>query len=247
VRLAVAAALALAGLAAPAAAIAQAVEIALRPGEVLLNVEGDGEDLSRPDVMTVRAGAITTGSTARAALEANNALANRLVEAVRSSGVEARDVRTANLSVRPRFNQDDEERAERDGRRPQITGYIAQNSLELRLRNLAAAPQILDALFAAGANHVEGPSFTLSDPKPAQARARIAAIADAQAEAAAYAEGLGMRIARILRVSQRGNFNMEQGGDSIVVTGALRRGTPVEPGEIRTAVRVWIDYAMVPK
>jgi uncharacterized protein YggE len=247
VRLVIAAALALAGIFTPAPLLAQAVDIELRPGEVLLSVEGDGEDLSRPDVMTVRAGAVTTGSTARAALEANNQLANRLIEAVRSSGVEARDVRTANLSVTPRFNPGDEERAERDGRRPQITGYIAQNSLELRLRDLAAAPRILDALFAAGANHVVGPSFALSDPKPAQARARIAAIADAQAEAAAYADGLGMRVARVLRVSQRGNFNVEQGGDSIVVTGAMRRGTPVEPGEIRTAVRVWIDYAMVPK
>ena len=53
-----AAALALASL--PAGAAAQEVPIALNPGEVLLNVQADGEYRSRPDVMTVTAGVVTT-------------------------------------------------------------------------------------------------------------------------------------------------------------------------------------------
>ncbi|MET1110599.1 MAG: SIMPL domain-containing protein [Allosphingosinicella sp.] len=239
----VAAALALAAL--PGAVAAQAVPIVLAPGEVLLNVEADGKHQSRPDVMTVTAGVVTTASSAREALAANSALAARLIEVVRSKGIEPRDARTAELSVDPRLEELSEQDEDR-GRTPRILGYVATNKLELRLRDLTKAPDIVEALFAAGANSVRGPDFSLADPAPAERMARRAAVEAARLEADTYAEALGMRISRILRVSERGSFEW-QGGDQIIVTGSRIRRTPVEPGELTTRIRVWIDYAMVPR
>lgn len=245
-RLVIAAGLAISGIGAASAASAQAVDIRLQAGEVLLKVEGEGEDRSRPDTMTITAGVVTTGGNAREALQANSLLANRLIEAVRANGVEARDVRTSRLSVVPRFNQGEEDRAEQEARRPRILGYVASNEVELRLRDLSKAAGIVNDLFAAGANKVTGPNFSHADPKPAEARARRAAVADAQAEGSDYAEALGMKIARVLRVSQRGDFDRENRGE-IIVTGSRIAGAPIEPGEIVTRVQVWIHYAMVPR
>jgi uncharacterized protein YggE len=121
VRLAgLAAALALAALPAGAAA-AQDVPIALAPSEVLLKVQAEGAHRSRPDVMTITAGVVTTAGTARQALTANSALANRLIDVVRARGIEPRDARTTELSVEPQFEElSDEaaERAEGQGRAP---------------------------------------------------------------------------------------------------------------------------------
>lgn len=244
----------LAGLAAalaalPAAAFAQEVPIALNPGEVLLKVEAEGSARSRPDVMTITAGVVTTASTARAALAANSALAVRLVEVVRAKGIEPRDVRTAELTVDPRFEEISDaaaEREERENRAPRILGYIASNRLELRIRDLRRAPELIDALFEAGANSVRGPRFSLSDPAPVERLARRAAVEAARLEAETYADALGMRLGRILRVSERGNFDWE-GGDQIILTGSRVQRTPVEPGELTTSIDVWIDYAMVPR
>jgi uncharacterized protein YggE len=241
-RLVIGAALAAAVLGVSAAA-AQSVPIALAPDEVLLNVEAEGVSRTRPDVMEITAAVVTTGRSAREALAANSALASRLIEAVRGHGVEARDVQTAELAVDPQFDRSD---GEREDRRPRITGYIVRNRLQLRLRDLTKAPQIVDSLFTAGANEVRGPIFSLSDPRPAQSRARRAAVEAAREEASAYAEALNMRITRVLRVSERGNFDVEH-GDRIVVTGARIAATPIEPGEIRTNVRIWVDFAMTPK
>ena len=188
---------ALALIAAPAAG--QEIDIALAPGETLLRVEAEGETLRRPDLMEIEAGVVTTGSSAREALRANSALAERLIAAVRSAGIEARDVRTAALSVQPRVKGDEDDEAAR----PRILGYVARNSLTLRLRDLARAPEVIDALFAAGANQVEGPRFALADPKPALAEARRDAVAEARAEAETYAEAMNMRIVRVLNVSER--------------------------------------------
>src|SRR3954453_21374945 len=86
-----------------APAVSQEPVIALAPGEVLLKVEAEGTARSRPDLMSLTAGVVTTGRTAREALAANNQLANRLIEAVRAQGVAAADVRTEELTVRPQF------------------------------------------------------------------------------------------------------------------------------------------------
>lgn len=231
---------------APAALHAQTVPITLGPGEVLLKVEGEGEAWSRPDQMTIRAGVVTTGRTARQALSENSALANRLIEGVRANGVLSGDVQTSQLSVSPQLDERDSPRAEREGGKPRITGYIARNSLELRLRDLAAAPKIIDDLFSAGANQVEGPTFSMKNPRPAQAEARRAAVASALEEANGYAEAMNMRVSRVLRVSQRGDFETAD-TNTIIVTGTRMTAPPIEPGEIRTRVQVWIDYAMLPK
>ncbi|MEO6635092.1 MAG: SIMPL domain-containing protein [Allosphingosinicella sp.] len=242
----------LAGLAAaltlallPSAAAAQSVPIALNPGEVLLQVEAEGVNRSRPDVMTITAGVVTTARTARDALGANSALASRLIDVVRSKGIEPRDVRTAELSVQPQLEELNED-AENKGRTPRVLGYVARNTLELRLRDLAKAPDVVDALFGAGANSVAGPEFSLAEPAPAERMARRAAVEAARLEADTYAEALGMRVARVLRVSERNDFESE-GGQQIIVTGSRVRATPIEPGELVTSIRVWIDYAMVPR
>lgn len=237
------AALALAAL--PAGAAGQAVPVTLGPGEVLLAVEAGGEHRSRPDVMTITAGVVTTASSAREALAANSALAARLIDMVRSKGIEPRDARTSRLSVDPQLEDLSEEEEDR-GRTPRILGYVATNQLELRLRDLSKAPDIIDALFAAGANSVEGPKFSLADPKPAERLARHAAVAAAREEADTYAEALNMRVSRVLRVSERGGFNMDD-GEYIVVTGSRISRTPIEPGELTTRISVMIDYAMVPR
>ncbi|HEX8126334.1 MAG TPA: SIMPL domain-containing protein [Allosphingosinicella sp.] len=242
-----AAALALAAL--PTGVAAQAVPVALAPGEVLLQVHAYGSHPARPDVMTITAGVVTTAASAREAMAANSALAGRIIDAVRSHGVEARDAKTTEISVQPRFeemSEDEEERARRVGRAPRILGYVASNRLELRLRDLAKAPDLIDALFAAGANSVDGPRFSLSDPAPAERLARRAAVAAARQEADTYAEALGMRVSRVLRVSERGDFDWE-GGETITVTGSRIRRPNLEAGELTTGISVWIDYAMVPR
>jgi len=245
-RLVAAAALALAGIASAGPAAAQDVAIALAPGEVLLRVEAEGVDHSRPDVMGINAGVVTTGRTAREALAANAVLADRLIAAVRAAGIAPRDVQTSELTVSPQFDRTDESRADREDRTARIIGYIARNQIDLRFRELAKASELIDALFANGANSVSGPHFALADPAPAEKRARRAAVAAALDEANTYAEAMNMRITRVLRVSERGSFNSEN-DSGIIIRGSRIPSTPLEPGELSTRITLWVDYAMAPR
>ena len=237
--------LAAALLAWAAAAGAQNVSLQLQPGETLLEVDAEGIQRDRPDVMEISAGVVTTGATAGEALGRNSAIAAQIVAAVRALGIEPRDVRTSELSIRPRYaprrgnNNDDEEED-----RP-ITGYVASNNVEIRLRDLGRSSDLLDAMLRAGANNVSGPSFSLSDDRRSRLAAQREAVRLAREEAEAYAEALDMRVVRTLRVSERSRYT--RGDNTIIVTGSLVRGAPIEPGEVETEVTVWVDFALAPR
>ena len=226
----------------PVAAFAQDVPLSLRPGEVLLQVDAQGESKSRPDLMSISAGVVTNGSTAAAAMAANRVQADRVLKALQDAGVAPSDVQTSDLSVEPVFADSESGRTNRAS----ITGYVARNRVELRLRDLNRAAAIMDALFSSGANDVHGPEFSLSNPKPAERQARFNAVAVAREQAESYAEAFGMRVVRVIRASERGNFEYE-GGQSIIVTGTRIPRTHIEPGELKTRIHVWVDYALQPK
>lgn len=239
-RLSLAASAALA-LAPPASARAADVQLQpLAPGEVLLEAVATGYSRRPPDVVTVTVGVVTTGRTARAAMADNAAKADRLMAAIRAAGIEANDVQTTSFSVQPMSN---DAMAEREGRLPKVMGYQATNNLELHLRDVARAGEVLDILFEAGADTVEGPRFALSDPAAAQREARTAAVAAARAQAESYAAALGMRVGRMLRVEEGGYT----GDEAIVITGTRLRRSSLAPGEIATRIAVTIDYALVPR
>lgn len=233
---------ALACAASVGSAHAQEIEISLQPGETLLEVQSEGVHRARPDVMTISAGVVTTGATAAQALDANNLLATRVVERIRGLGVTPQDLRTTELAVQPRYA---ETQGHRDDETPRIIGYVASNQVEVRLRDLRRASEVLSAAFAAGANRVEGPRFSLSDDRPAALAAQREGIRLARADAENYAAALAMRVVRILRVSERGRSRDSYG--EVMVSGTRVRSTPVEPGEIETRVRVWVDFAMAPR
>lgn len=226
------------------AAVAEEAPPALNPGEMLLQVQAEGESRNRPDVMEITAGITTSGQSAAQALAANNDKAANMLKAVRELGIAPQDVRTSELSVRPVLSDDDGN--DRKMRPPVILGFVATNNVEIRLRDLARAGGVISSLFAAGANSVRGPVFSLSNPKPAERQARFDAVAKAREEAETYAQAFGMRIGRVIRSSERGDFQRERYND-IVITGSRIRPTPIEPGELKTDIQLWVDYALVPK
>lgn len=233
---------ALAAFLAGSSAGAQETALPLQPGETLLEIHAEGVHRSRPDVMTISVGVVTTGRTAAEALAANGESTDRVLARIRSLGVVSSDIQTRDLRVRPQFAEDrgrDEER--------RIVGYVAANRVRLRLRDLARAGAIVGAAFEAGANDVEGPHFSLANDRAALLAAQRDAIRLAREEAENHAAALGLRVVRVLRVSERSASSSRGRSNAIVVTGEDLLLVPIEPGEIETAANVWMDFALVPR
>lgn len=207
---------------------------------------------SRPDLALFQVGVSTTSATATAALTENARKMENIIARIKATGVAARDIQTSGISLYPQQSEPVRGPGGRYG--PQrIVGYTAANGVTVRYRKLGEVGALIDALVAAGANNINGPSFTIEDPAARVAQARDKALANAQARAADYARRLGLRGARLLSVTE-GAAGREYGND-IIVTGSRISAvsmpeapppppSPVEPGQIATRVSMFVQYAL---
>lgn len=227
----------LAAAAVPPAAQAQTQgQVVLAEG-TLLTVNADGSSETRPDMAIVNLGVTTEGQTAAAALAENARRMTALTAALRRAGIAERDIQTSNVSVYP-------QQVYGEGQAPRITGYQANNSVTVKVRRIDNTGRVIDAAVGAGGNTVNGVSFTHADPDAQLDVARRDAIAEARRRAELYASALGMRVNRIVSVS-------EGGGYAPPMPVALERfqaqdaaATPVSPGEIETRVSVNVMFEL---
>src|SRR5213075_1202448 len=80
------------------------------------------------------------------------------------------------------------------------------NPLTVRFRDIASTGKILDALVAEGANQISGPNLSIEHPESALDEARAKAVAAGRARAGLYARSLGLRVVRIVSVSESGGY-----------------------------------------
>jgi hypothetical protein len=187
-------ALGLALAAAPLAAQPQALPVQPIAGTVL-DVTAQGETRRTPDIATISAGVVTQAADAATAMRENAARMDRVVASLKRAGVADRDVRTANISLSPQYRYANNEP-------PVITGYQASNNVTVRFRDIAKSGTVLDTLVATGANQINGPDLGLDNPAAALDEARVDAVAKARARAELYAKAAGLRVKRILSISE---------------------------------------------
>lgn len=250
--------------AAPLAAQAPPVEVAA--GNTLLRVTAEGRTFAAPDLAVFTAGVTTQGTDAGEALEANARAMVRVIDALERAGIAERDIQTSNLSLNPIYAdpvRDAMLAAQSSGRPytppppeqqvPQIIGYSATNNVSVRQRDLEDYGVVIDTLVEAGANQVNGPNFQLDDQEGALDEARLAAMTTARQRGELYARAAGLRIVRVLSISEGGGYYGPPPvvfGQRIVTTGAPPPPppppSPVQPGELQMTANVTVLYELAP-
>lgn len=192
------AAASLAAAALPAAADAQqAAAITQTIAGTRLDVSATGEVTRVPDLAVINAGVVTRSATAGGAIQQAATRMARVREALRQAGIADRDIQTSNISLEPQYTY-------ANNQPPKLNGYAATNQLSIRFRDIENTGKILDALVKEGANQISGPNLTIDKPEAALDEARGKAVAAARARADLYARSLGMRVVRVVSVSESG-------------------------------------------
>ncbi|MDQ0248825.1 uncharacterized protein YggE [Sphingomonas kyeonggiensis] len=196
IRVALAASAILLTTAALPAAAQQEARPVLLDGTVL-DVSATGISTRVPDLAVIQAGVVTQAATAAEAMQQNNAQMAKVLAALRGAGVAERDIQTARISLSPQYRY-------AENKPPVITGYQASNQLSIRFRDVGKSGTILDALVREGANDISGPNLTLDKPEGALDEARVDAVKKARARAELYAQAAGLKVDRILAISESG-------------------------------------------
>ena len=231
-----AALLAVLALSAPVAAQAQAGAPSVPADATLLSVSAQAEARRAPDIATVSAGVVIQAADSNTAMRQNAEQMTRVLAAVKAAGVAERDVQTSGITLNPQYHFE-------DNQPPRITGYQASNTVSLKRRDVAKMGKVLDALVASGANQINGPSFGIDDPEPLYDQARIEALERAQRRAETYAKTLGLRVRRIVSISEGGGMQVPMPRMAMLKAEAFD-GTPVAAGESSVSVSLDVVFEL---
>ncbi len=202
----------------------------------LLNVSAQAEASRVPDVATLSAGVVTQAADGNAAMRQNAEQMAKVTAAIKAAGIADKDVQTSGINLHPQYRYAENEP-------PRITGYQATNTVSLKVRDVTKLGKVLDALAAVGANQINGPSFEIDQPEPGYDEARLAALQKAQARAETYAKALGLRVRRIVSISEGGG-NFRPVPMMAMAKADRYESTPVSPGETTLSVSLDVVFEL---
>ena len=215
-----------------------------RPGlagdETLLSVSATGRAESRPDQARFTVGVSSIAATGPAASEANAEKMNEVVAALAALGIAKDDIQTRQLSIA------------RQDYGPDKGRFEANNTVTVRVRDVAKAGPAIAAATGEGANVLNGPELTVADPEAAARSGYAAAFTEARARADVYAKAAGLEVKRVLAI----NDGTGSGGPSpmyeAMADSRMRPVSPpptsapppVSPGTNTDTVAVRVDFVL---
>ena len=204
-----------------------------------LDLSVSGEVTRVPDLANISAGVVTRAATATAALQENAARMDRVVAALKRAGIADRDIQTSSISLNAEYRYPETQS-------PQLTGYTASNQVTVQFHDIRNSGKVLDALVNEGANQISGPNMTIEHPEQALDEARAQAIAAGRARADLYARSLGMRVVRVVSVSESGGYYAPPSPPPAPMMAAVaeRSDTKIEPGEQKLQVSLSMVFEL---
>jgi len=231
----IAATIALSALAASVLEVPALADPAIPPA---ISVTGAATISAPPDLAEVDAGVASDAKTAREASEANNTAMAKVVAALKTAGIDDKDVQTSRLSLQPNY-------ASQTSGRPgpsAIIGYRASNHVTVRLRDVTKVASTIDTLVSAGANEIGGINFMVTQASKLLDDARERAVADARRKAEIYARAAGVTLGSPLGISEEGGAPSPMFRAKVAAPMGI--ATPIAQGEETLSVSVNVTWAI---
>lgn len=197
-------------------------------------VSGDADIEIQPDTAIITIAVVTQNKSALEAQQENARRSDAVQRAVKAVAGAGAEIKTGGYSLQPQMDY-------RPNMPPTITGYLARNSVIVTLRDLTKVGTVIDEASRAGANNIDGLSFTIREDREVRARALSEATRAALEKAQTIARSLGGRVIRVLEVQEGGIIRPVP--QDVYVKAASRVAeaappTPIEPGKLTVSANV---------
>jgi uncharacterized protein YggE len=207
-----------------------------------IQVLGHGSVERTPDLAVVQVGITNKAAAPTAALDENSAIAARIIAFAKNFGVDARDLKTAAVNLSPVTKS---VREPNGAYRQEPDGYQANNTVQVRLRDISRLGAFTRDVLKQGANQIAGVHFGLADPDKAVDDALAAAVEDATRKANRLAEAAKAKLGRLRQVTYPPRTAVRPFEAAAAAGGrALRMDVPIEAGALETSVEVEMIWAL---
>jgi uncharacterized protein YggE len=187
-----------------------------------------------PDNLTADV-TITTGSpSADEALTQNNNKAGLLLSQLKKDGVADKDVSTTSVDLGPTFDK-----------KGNITGYVVNNSIRIKFRDLDTAGAKLDTLVRIGGNNarIGGVRLGFNNDDKLETKARVDAVKRAKAQVKQMVEAGGGTLGKVRTISEVAVPVGYPSAQAFALSdSAIRSSVPVAAGSQELTVRVKVVF-----
>jgi uncharacterized protein YggE len=205
------------------------------PAPHTITVSASGKVTIVPDVARVTLGVTYTRPSVKVARSDAAATMTKIIDAVKKLGIADADIRTVGINLYPQYNNSSPAR---------VTGYTISEQLQVTIRDLDKAGDVVDATTAQGATDFNGISFELADPDKAMNDARAAAVTAAQASAQAMASAGHVSLGPVVSISDEYPVSPIVYGARSAAGAADSAATPVQVGTQDVSVTVTVVFSI---
>jgi uncharacterized protein YggE len=190
-----------------------------------VTVIGSGQVQGVPDTLTADVGIEFTALDVTAAMNQTNDRQRAVINALVGAGLDRKDISTTEVTLQPQYGNPGPNGTET------ITGYRSNNSIQVKIHPTDAASRLLAVIVSTGgdATRISSVSYSIADDSQLVKDARARAFNDAKGRADQYAQLSGLRLGRVLSISEAPGSAPVAGGPP--APPRAMAAVPLEPGQ----------------
>ena len=220
-------------------ALVMLLTAAAAQAESKISVSGTGEIRVSADTAVISLGVNARDKDVLKAQQKVNESIAAIRAALTEQGISEENINTEFINIYVTYDyRDDQE---------EVEAYNASSTLAIKVTEMDKVGALIDAAFSAGANTLNGISFSASDTSEAKAEALREAVADAKNKADVLAEASGLKITGIESLSEDGVYSYENNVGNVYAKMAVAEtadaGTVVQAAKLIVSASVSITYA----
>lgn len=197
-----------------------------------VTVIGTGQVQGSPDTLTANVSIEFTAADVTTAMNQTSERQQAVVNALVGAGIDRKDISTTQVSLQPQFAGPDNT--------PPISGYRANNSIDVKIRRLASASNVLALIVTTGgdATRINAVAYSIDDTSQLVTDARARAFQDAQDRARQYARLSGLKLGKVISISEA------TGTTPVAAPRGAAAPVPLEPGQQTVGFSVTVVWEL---
>ena len=201
-----------------------------------ITVKGTGEVRVSADMAVISLGVNARDKDVLTAQQKVNESIAAIRQALIDHGVKEENINTEFINIYAIYDYNNDQE--------QLAAYNASSTLAIRVTDMESVGTLIDICFAAGANTLNGISFSASDTEEANTEALKKAVADAIKKAEIMAESAGLKITGIEVISEGGVVSYENSVGNVYAKGFEMSESEEDAGTVVQAAKLIITASV---
>jgi len=214
------------------------IPVAFAQERSLVNVTGEHKIMVEPDEAEVNFMISTNHKNLQDAKKTNDAIASKAISYLKRQNISEKDIRTTRVNVNPYDEYVKDQKS--------IPMFRAQQSINVKLKDLDKLASLLSGLVDLGVNNIQNVEFKSSKIEEIQNTARAQAMLNAKQKATILAQALGQSIGAAYSVNDNTSNNNGSPRPMAMYKAAMADSTqePIATGEIEVIANVTVGFLL---